>query len=305
MKLRIAGSILFCLATTIATAEKLPEGGDRSYPPELPNAEAETYKSVAGADLKLYVHKPKDWQTGDTRPAILFFFGGGWKSGSPSQFRYQCEYLAARGMVAITADYRVASRHQVLAIECVRDAVAAMRYVRANAGRLGIDPNKIVASGGSAGGHLAACLGTIEGLTDGVGTNDAVSYRPNAMVLFNPALHFGPSPGLAIGSERTGVDPLTISPFHHVKAGTPPTLLLYGTADGMFDAAKAFTVAMTEAFNRCELDAYEGESHGFFNVGRGENVAFRKTLESTDRFLASLQLLEGPPRVAEIYPSSD
>jgi acetyl esterase/lipase len=121
------------------------------------------------------------------------------------------------------------------------------------------------------------------------------------MVLFNPALHFGPSPGLAIGSERTGVDPLTISPFHHVKAGAPPTLLLYGTADGMFDAAKAFTAAMTTAGNRCELDAYEGETHGFFNVGRGDNAMFRKTLASADKFLASLQYLSGPPQVDEYY----
>jgi acetyl esterase/lipase len=203
-------------------------------------------------------------------------------------------------MVAVTADYRVASRHKVPAIECVRDAVAAMRYVRANAERLGVDPDKIVSAGGSAGGHLAACVGTIEGLTDGVGKNGAVSYKPNAMVLFNPALYFGDPPGLKLDASRVGANPQDVSPFHHVKAGAPPTLLLFGTADGMVAAARAFTDTMKAAGNRCELDLYEDQPHGFFNVGRN-NDHYRQTLESVDKFLESLGYLQGPPTVATYY----
>lgn len=290
-------SLTLLFAATAIAGEKLPATFERGYPPQLPHASAETYKTVGDVGLKLYVHKPADWKESDRRPAIVFFFGGGWNAGSPSQFRYQCEYLASRGLVAITADYRVASRNKVLAVECVRDAVAALRYVRAHAGQLGVDPERIVASGGSAGGHLAACLGTIEGLEEGVGPDAKVSYRPNAMILFNPALQFGKAPGIALTSERTGVDPQTISPFHHVKSGTPPTLLLFGTADGMFASAEAFTGAMKNAGNRCELDAYDGKPHGFFNVGRDDNVDFYKTLESADRFLATLGYVSGPPQV--------
>ena len=82
-------------------------------------------------------------------------------------------------MIAITADYRVKSRQRVQVVECVKDAKAAMAWVRENAQRLGIDPDKVPASGGSAGGHLAACTGTISGF----GSDE----RGNTMILFNPA----------------------------------------------------------------------------------------------------------------------
>ena len=107
---------------------------------------------------------PRTGNPRDKRPAIVCFFGGGWTGGTPRQFLPQCKYLATRGMVAIAADYRVASRNHVKAVDCVRDAKSAIRYVRKNAARLGVDPERIVAAGGSAGGHLAAACGTISGL---------------------------------------------------------------------------------------------------------------------------------------------
>lgn len=295
----LAAVLLWSATAMTAAAEKLPTQFERGYPPQLPHAEAETYRRVGDVELKLYAHKPSDWKAGDRRPAIVFFFGGGWTGGSPAQFRYQCEYLASRGLVTVTADYRVASRHQVKAIDCVRDAAAALRYLRANAARLGVDPDKIAAGGGSAGGHLAACLGTLDEIDDG--TNAGVSYRPNAMVLFNPALQFGEPPGIPLTSERTGVDPQAISPYHHVKAGAPPTILFFGTADTMFESARAFQAAMEKAGNRCELDAYEGLPHGFFNAGRNDNKPFLATLEKADRFLGSLGYVSGPPTVAKFF----
>ena len=76
----------------------------------------------------------------DKRPAIVFFFGGGWTGGSPGQFEQQCKYLASRGMVAITADYRVASRHNVKAMCCVADAKSAIRFRAQERGRAGHRP---------------------------------------------------------------------------------------------------------------------------------------------------------------------
>src|SRR6478672_10856667 len=125
--------------------------GTRPYPPSLPGAEVETYKTVADAKLNLYVYYPSGHKPTDKRAAIVFFFGGGWQNGSPGQFEQHCKHLASRGMVAITADYRVASRPQVKAVECVKDAKSAIRYVRKEAARLGVDPNRIAAGGGSAG----------------------------------------------------------------------------------------------------------------------------------------------------------
>jgi len=300
--LRIATALgcgLFFVAS--AAAEKLPEQMSRKYPPEMAEATVEVYKKAGDAELRLYVFKPEGHKAGDQRPAIVFFFGGGWNAGSPEQFRYQCRYLASRGMVAITADYRVASRNQVKAVECVRDAVSALRYVRGNAEKLGIDPNRIAAGGGSAGGHLAACVGVIENLDDATGRYGEVAYRPNALVLFNPALMFGEKPGLPMTSERTGVDPEEISPFHHVKSDRPPTLLLFGTADSMIDSARAFRDAMKKGGNRCELEEYADLPHGFFNVGRNENKEFFATLERVDKFLASLGYLKGEPTVEAFF----
>src|SRR5262249_22722824 len=150
---------------------------------------------------------------------------------------YQCRYLASRGMVAITADYRVRSRQGVKAVSCVTDAKSAIRWVREQAGELGVDPNRIVASGGSAGGHIAACTATLNDL-DEPGENHSVSSRRNAMVLFNPAVIMGPAPGIEVDAmraeqlaERVGADPESISPYHHLAAGVPPCLILIGTKD--------------------------------------------------------------------------
>ena len=76
---------------------------------------------------------PDAEQPTDKRPAIVFFLGGGWKSGTPAQFQEHAKHFAARGMVAISADYRVASRHDVKAAACVADAKSAIRWVRESA----------------------------------------------------------------------------------------------------------------------------------------------------------------------------
>jgi acetyl esterase len=120
-------------------------------------------------------------------------------------------------------------------------------------------------------------------------------------VLFNPALMFGEKPGIAMTSERTGIDPQEISPLHHVKSNRPATLLMFGTADSMIDSARAFRDAMKKAGNRCELDEHADLGHGFFNVGRNENKEFYATLKTADKFLASLGYLKGEPTVDAFF----
>jgi acetyl esterase/lipase len=120
-----------------------------------------TYKKTPQGDLPIYVHFPKDWTAQDKRPAIVFFFGGAWTGGTVEQFARQAHYLASRGIMAARTDYRVRSRHQTTPDKCVEDAKSAVRWLRKNAAKFGIDPNRIVASGGSAGGHIAACTSTV------------------------------------------------------------------------------------------------------------------------------------------------
>lgn len=283
-----------------------PLFAQRTYPPQFKEAETKVYKTVGETKLSLYVFKPEGHQATDRRPAIVFFFGGGWTNGSPAQFEQQCRYLASRGMVAITADYRVASRHKVKAVECVKDAKSAVRWVRSHAQELGVDPEKIVASGGSAGGHLAACTGVLTTFDEPT-EDQAISSRPNALVLFNPAVSFAPPKAeparkeAANLAERTGVPPEEISPAHHVVKGLPPTQILIGTKDFLIEGNHEFESKMKAAGNRCELVLYDGREHGFFNYGRGDNRDFLATTTAMDRFLASLGYLQGPATVDAFF----
>ena len=112
---RVTAFLLLALTPLAAPAA---EKGGFKYPPSFTGARTEVYKTVGDVKLTLSIFEPAAGpKTG--RPAIVFFFGGGWTNGSPAQFEQQCRHLAARGMVAITADYRVASRHQVKPVTCV------------------------------------------------------------------------------------------------------------------------------------------------------------------------------------------
>ncbi len=251
--------------------------------------------------------QPDGWKPSDKRPAIVCFFGGGWTGGSPRQFLPQCKYLATRGMVAIAADYRVASRNHVKAVECVKDAKSAIRFVRKNAARLGVDPNRIVAAGGSAGGHLAAACGTIVGF-DEPDEDAKISSQPNAMLLFNPAVVLAPVEGLDLDEQRLanlrnrmGIAPRELSPYHHIVRGTPPTAIFHGKADEVvpYATVAAFAKAMKDAGNTCDLFGYDNQAHGFFNEGRAGNKMFVITLKEADEFLARLGYLQGEPTLQD------
>jgi len=277
----------------------LSHSGEFAYPPHMEGARTECYKTIGDTKLNLYIFQPPDAAGGTTRPAIVFFFGGGWTSGSPAQFETQCRYLASRGMVAIAADYRVAARHGVKAAQCVADARSAMRWVRAHATQHGIDPHRIAAGGGSAGGHLAAATAFIAELDDEK-DDKTVNAAPDALVLFNPALVLAPLPDVKLEgfasratAERFGAKPEQISPAHHVVAGGPPAIIFHGRADTTvpFAMTQSFADKMKAVGNRCELHAYDGQQHGFFNHDPWRT----ETLIKVDRFLASLGWLQGQP----------
>lgn len=289
------------------------------YPPDIKNATAHVYKVASQTELKLYVFAPPGLKTGESRPALIFFFGGGWRIGSPQQFEAHCRYLSGRGMVAITVDYRVRSRQGVMPAACLEDACSAVRWVRQHAAELSVDPARIVIAGGSAGGHLAAATTLLSGF-DAAGEDPTVSTAANALVLFNPALVLAPIDGApapsAADQKRTeaikalfGVEDLSalvaLSPFHHLRSGLPPTLILHGQADTSvpFGTSALFAKRMNALGNRCELVGYADQEHGFFNLPRAGGKYFRLTLKEVDRFLQSIGYLTGPERVEEMFPS--
>lgn len=246
------------------------------------------YKTVGETQLKLHVFRPEGEATG-LRPAIVFFFGGGWKSGTPSQFYPQCEYLATRGMVAISAEYRVESRNKTSPRECVMDGKSVIRWIREHAGELGIDPDRIAAGGGSAGGHVAAACATTDGFEE-PGESSAISCRPNALVLFNPVIDNGPT---GYGYERVRDYWEAFSPLHTLAEGAPPTVVFLGTEDKYIpvETARAYKRRMEAVGSRCDLFLYEGKPHGFFNYKHREDYV--RTVTEMDRFLVSLGYLEG------------
>ena len=278
--------------------------GQDAYPPHIDGAKEITYKTVDGCKLNLWIFKPEKHQSTDNAPAIVFFFGGGWNAGTPTQFVKHCEYLSARGMLAIVADYRVKSRNDVPVKVCVSDAKSAIRWVRENASELGVDGNRIAAGGGSSGGHLAAACATLPKF-DEEDENKSISSKPNALVLFNPALVLAPVDGgkeewnerMAGLEKRMGTKPENISPYHNMVGKLPPTIIFHGTADTAvpFLSVELFTKRMHEFGNECTLVGYQGEPHAFFNYGKNSNAVFVDTVHKMDEFLVSLGYLKAPP----------
>lgn len=245
------------------------------------------FKTIGETTLHLHVFDPEQAaQAGRPRAAIVFFFGGGWNGGSPSQFYPHCAHLARQGVVAMSAEYRVKSRHQTTPFDCVADGKSAIRWVRAHADELGIDPNRIAAGGGSAGGHVAAATATVPGLDDPQ-DDSQISPRPNALVLFNPVYDNGSN---GYGYERVKERYQEISPLHNIRRGIPPAIVFLGTADKLIpvSTAKEFKRRMQRVGSRSELFLYQDQPHGFFNHGRGDGEHYRQTVAEMDRFLKSL-----------------
>lgn len=254
-------------------------------------SETRIYKKVGDVDLKLFIEKPAGWKESDQRPAIVFFFGGGWVGGTPEQFKSQSQYFATRGIVGIRVEYRVIPKgDKGPPVVCCNDAKSAMRWVRTNAAQLGIDPQRIAASGGSAGGHLAAFTSMCSGIDDP--TDDLkISPRANALVLFNPVFDNGPDNGY--GAARVGERFKEFSPAHNITPEAPPTMVFLGGNDNLIPVSvlERFQANMEKAGVRCETHIYPGKPHGFFNREPDKTA----TLIEADKFLASLGWLQGEP----------
>ncbi len=282
------------------------------WPEKFQGAKKVVYKTIGEVKLHLHIFRPAKKES--SSPAIVFFFGGGWNHGTPTQFEQQCRYLASRGMVAMTAEYRIRNMHGTRAKTCVEDGKSAVRWIRSNAKKLKVNPNQIAAAGGSAGGHVAACTGVIKGF-EAKGEDSKISSIPNALILYNPPCVLAVVPGrkdylraqaMAGMRARMGVVPEQLSPWHNVAEGQPPTLVLHGEADSTvpFWTSKVFVEKMKKAGNLVELAAYPDQKHGFFNFGRGNAKNFIATMKRTDEFVIRLGWLKGKPTIEHFISDS-
>lgn len=254
--------------------------------------EDKVYKKTPQGELTLHFALPTGWKPEDKRPAIVFFFGGGWTSGSYLQFMAQADYFASRGLVAASADYRIKSIHKTEPDKCVEDAKSAVRWLRQHAAELGIDPDKVIASGGSAGGHIAACTALVTAY-DAETDPKGISAVPNAMVLFNPALNIEE---LKLKRDANAADLAmfkAITPNHFIKAGTPPAIMFFGTNDKLKEGADQYLAKAKASGVRTELWTAADQAHGFFNRAPYAQL----TTQKADEFLASLGYLKGAPTV--------
>jgi acetyl esterase/lipase len=253
-----------------------------------------TYKTIDSVTLDLTFRYPANFKKSKKYPTIIFFFGGGWSGGKIKQFQSQAEYFTSRGMITVLADYRVRLRHETTPYESVEDAKSAIRFLRQHAKELNVNPNKIVASGGSAGGHLAAACGVCPGL-DNPSEDLSISSIPNALVLFNPVFDNGPK---GYSHERMGERWQEISPAHNIKKGAPPTLVFLGSDDKLIPVsiAENYKQKMEAVGSRCDLHLYEGAGHGFFNKGSYEGKFYEITVQETDLFLVALKYLKPKPK---------
>lgn len=256
-----------------------------------------TYKQVGDVELRLHAFEPVGHRKADKAPAIVFFFGGGFRVGHPGQFYAHSAYLASRGMVAFSAEYRTESVHGTEPDAAVADARSAIRWLRANAVDLGIDPERIAAGGGSAGGFLAAAAAALSVL-DEPGEDLTVSSRPDTLILFNGPLDGSARPDRIRGTDLTWRE---VSPLHNITAGFPPMAFFTGAEDALIPPSQidAIRDAMAAAGSRLDLFVYPGQKHGFFNFDRGGGVYYRITLREADRFLESLGWLSGPPTLED------
>ncbi|MBX7211809.1 MAG: alpha/beta hydrolase [Verrucomicrobiaceae bacterium] len=244
------------------------------------------YKKVADRELSLHVFQPDGWKVGDKRACYITIHGGGWTGMGPERMFSFADHFAKLGLVSFSVEYRlVKAKENVTVFDCVKDVRSAVRYVRAHATELGIDPNKIIVSGGSAGGHLAAATAMFDVNED---SDDLkISPTPNALVLLFPVIDTSTD---GYGNTRIGERWKELSPAHNVRPGLPPTITFHGTADPTtpFKGAQAFHDAMLKAGNRSELVVNQGGQHGYL---MRTQPLYDECMEKTDAFLKSLKLL--------------
>jgi acetyl esterase/lipase len=268
-----------------------------NLPPEAQPNEKLVYRTTdQGKPLSIWVYWPGGKRPANPLPAIVLYHGGGWTTGTPVFYLGAARHFVERGMIALLPEYRVNESSGSKIPDSTRDARAAMRWVKAHAGELGIDVKRLSAGGGSAGGQLAASLGAAK--VDHP-NEPAIDPRPEALVLFNPGVNFTypafAGAGLKDNPAVAGValeDLADSDPMKNLAAGYPPCIVFHGTADATvpFGAVEEFVAAVNAAGGACELVPFEGAPHSFYQ-GQRNRANFEIAMERADAFLTERGLM--------------
>ncbi|MCY2976610.1 MAG: alpha/beta hydrolase fold domain-containing protein [Planctomycetota bacterium] len=268
-----------------APGAKKPQGG---LGVSAPAGKLYTYKESAGKPRNMEIYFPPNHNPATSKvPGLILFHGGSWSGGSLGQFRIACEYFASRGMVCATAEYQMLNKSQASDLPvgetrkrvCVSDAKSAIRWFKQHADELGIDPDKVITGGGSAGGHISALATLNPGLndpTDPTGIDTSVV----AYLWFNPAF--------ATDDDQDA----EIDVLRFIHPDLAPAIIFFGDKDPW---KKGWDVAYSKwksvGNKQIDLQIAPGQSHSFFNKDPWQTV----TLVAADKFLVELGLIAGDP----------
>lgn len=297
MKLLLLPVLLLASAFPLTAAEQGRLGSD------VPPGKRYTYKQSAGQPRELEIYFPPHHDAAKPKvPGMILFHGGGWTGGSLGQFRRACEYFASRGLVCATAEYRMLAKDEAAKLPsgesrkrvCITDAKSAIRWFKGHAAEFGIDPQRIITGGGSAGGHISALATLNPGLNDPADPS-GIDTSVVAYLWFNPAF----APGDESDAE--------VDVLRFLRKDIAPAITFFGTEDTWL---KGWSVAFEKlkSIGNITTDMHfaRGQAHSFFNKDPWQTV----TLIAADRFLEQQGLLKGaptliaPPGSEELEPHS-
>jgi acetyl esterase/lipase len=254
------------------------------------------YANPDNQHLQLNLARPAEGE--GPFPAVVCIHGGGFRAGKREGWDSICRQLAARGYVAVTITYRLAPKYQFPA--AVEDCKAAVRWMRANAGKYHVDPGRIAVLGDSAGGHLTQFLAVTNNVHDFDGDqNPGQSSEVQCAVSFYGPCDFTKSYGKSVDAaevlplflggnlEQQRHRHILASPLSWVTPDAPPILLLHGTNDKYVNYEQA--ILMRDRLKAAEVDVelltLEGAGHGF--KGDDQKRAYAATFEFLDKHLKS------------------
>lgn len=262
--------------------------------------EQKIYKTINGKDLAADMFYTAETRQNIMNPAIVFFHGGGWAYGKPSEFYTTCIRYAKKGFITFSIQYRlsitedgIVPNPEITPVECVKDARSALRWVRENAAAFHIDPNKIIAAGQSAGGQMALGTAMFDGINE-PSDNLAISPIPNALLLFSSNLNTIEAwCEWLLGERRSEI--WSISPYHNLRPGLPPAIEFHGTEDCQvpFYILNLFKEKTLSMGNYFESVVYEGRGHYLGEGNKLYSTYFNEeTLISTDEFLRKFNFMK-------------
>ena len=238
--------------------------------------EANIEYSNVGGKVEMDIVRPRAAST-EPRPAVLLVHGGGFRAGNRQSYLPEAIRLAERGYVAATASYRLAPRNQFPAP--VHDVKAAVRFLRANAAKYGIDTERIGAMGGSAGGHLVLFLGLTGGVEEfeGSGPNRQFSSKVSCVVDYYGPTDFTQSYSKSVDAaqvlpqflggdlEHSRPAHIRASPLNWVTPNAAPMLIIHGTKDAYvaYEQSAWLLERLLNAGVPAELETISGAGHGF------------------------------------------